>query len=390
MNILSLFFIFLLMINIAAQTIDNKLKNNRQDLDKVREEIELLKRDITKTNIKSSSTLEQIKTIEKELALLSRAKQLLQKENNLLDQKIVGLQKELALNKRHLGELQEHYTRRVLYNYKYGRLQNLDLLFNSESINQALIRYKYLKYFAEQETRLINKIKYQIEEIKYMEKSLTESRNQKQKILKEKELEQAKYITRKKAKQLLVKELKWTLADQQKRLQQAVEEYKKLYQIIVNLERQRKLREGKGDSQQAYSLNLKDFRKTKGKLPWPVKGSLLHTYGRQRDPISKTTINNTGIDIKAASGTQVYSVFWGIVSMITNLSGYGNTVILDHGEGYYTVYSHLDEIFVDTDDLVTTGKVIGLVGDSGSLEGSKLHFALFANQKPENPQHWLR
>lgn len=390
MNIITVSFIFLIIFNLAAQTFDEKLRNNRQNLDRVREEIELLKRDISKTNIKSSSTLDQIKNIEKELALLSKAEQLLRKENNLLKQKIMGLQNELAMSKHHLRELQDHYIHRVVYDYKYGRIQNLELLFDSGSINQALIRYKYLKYFAEQETRLVNKIKYQIEEIQYMEQSLTESLNHQQKTLKEKELEHEKYVAKKKAKQSLIKKLKWTLADQQKKLQQAEEEYKKLYQLIVNLERQRKLRESKDVSQENYSFNLKDFKKNKGKLPWPVKGSLLHTYGKQRDPISKTTINNTGIDIKAKSGTEVYCVFWGIVSMITNLSGYGNTVILDHGEGYYTVYSHLDEIFVDTDDLVTTGKVIGLVGDSGSLEGSKLHFALFANQKPENPQQWLR
>ena len=76
--------------------------------------------------------------------------------------------------------------------------------------------------------------------------------------------------------------------------------------------------------------------------------------------------------------------------MITYLSGFGNTVILDHGGGYYSVYSHLEEILVELDILIETGEVIGLAGDSGSLEGTKLHFALFSDQKTENPQKWLR
>jgi murein DD-endopeptidase MepM/ murein hydrolase activator NlpD len=158
----------------------------------------------------------------------------------------------------------------------------------------------------------------------------------------------------------------------------------------VQLERQRRLREGKGESQKFYALNLKDFRKAKGKLPWPVKGSVLHKYGKQRDPVLKTTIKNDGIDIKAKSGTKVKAVFTAIVSMVTNLSGLGNTIILDHGSGYYTVYSHLDDIFVEIDELVETSKVIASVGNSGSLEGSKLHFAVFVNQRTENPQSWLR
>ena len=104
----------------------------------------------------------------------------------------------------------------------------------------------------------------------------------------------------------------------------------------------------------------------------------------------KTTINNTGIDIRVNEGDKVKAVFTGIVTMITYLSGFGNTIIIDHGGGYYSVYSHLDDILVELDDLVDTGDTIGLAGDSGSLEGNKLHFALFANQKTENPQKWLR
>jgi septal ring factor EnvC (AmiA/AmiB activator) len=380
----------LFFLDAAAQNIDDQLQNNRQALSNVRDEIEVLKKEITKTNIKSSSNLEQIKRIEKELALISKAKQLLQRENNLLKNKISATQKKLENKTVKLKELQKHYVRRVVYNYKYGRIQNLELLINAETLNQVLVRYKYLKYFAEQETRLINKIKFQIEEIQFLKQSLNETSDNLKMSFQEKEREHKKYVTRKKQKQSLVKTLQWTITTKTKVLEQKQEEYKKLYQIIVALERQRKLRERRGNLKEAYSLNLKDFKKAKGKLPWPVKGSIIHKYGKQRDPILKTTINNTGIDIKAKTGTEVHSVFTGIVSMITNLSGYGNTVILDHGDGYYTVYSHLDEIFVDTDDLVTTGKIIGLVGNSGSLEGSKLHFALFTNQKPENPQKWLQ
>ncbi len=89
-------------------------------------------------------------------------------------------------------------------------------------------------------------------------------------------------------------------------------------------------------------------------------------------------------------GTNVRAIFTGIVSMITYLSGFGNTIIVDHGDGYYSVYSHLEDVLVEVDQLVEMGNIIGSVGDSGSLEGAKLHFALFSNQQTENPQTWLR
>ena len=156
------------------------------------------------------------------------------------------------------------------------------------------------------------------------------------------------------------------------------------------LERKRKRREDQGDTSPQYTLDSKDFQKNKGKLPWPIKGKIIHKYGKQRDTQLKTTINNTGIDIRARQGEKVSAVFTGVVTMITYLSGFGNTIILNHGDGYYSVYSHLDEVLVELDDLIGTAEVIGLAGDSGSLEGSKLHFALFADQRTQNPQRWLR
>ena len=279
---------------------------------------------------------------------------------------------------------------RVVHLYKYGKIQNLELLLGSASINQMLVRYKYLKFFNDQEKLVLKNINMRIEEIEHLEKELSLDYQKQRLSLQNKKDQHKKYLAKKKEKNNLVSKLKLNSQSLSKQLKNAEEEYQKLYQLIVALEHKRKNREDSGQIPIDYALNLKDFKKNKGKLPWPVKGSVIHKFGKQRNQALKTTINYTGIDIKAATGSEVRAVFVGVVSMITYLSGYGNTVILDHGEGYYTVYSHLDEFFVEPDALIDSGEVIGLVGDSGSLEGAKLHFAVFANQKTENPQHWLR
>ena len=72
------------------------------------------------------------------------------------------------------------------------------------------------------------------------------------------------------------------------------------------------------------------------------------------------------------------------------MGGFGNTVIVDHNNGYYTVYAHLDEIAVKKFQILQAGSVIGTVGDSGSLEGAKLHFEIYANNEPQNPTRWLK
>jgi len=374
----------------AQLSVDQALDKNRSALYKVKNEIKELKRQITRANIQSSSTLEQIKNIDKELFLIAKSKKLLQKEATLLKNKIGITRTERDIRQKRLDELRDHYARYVVHTYKHGRVQDLYLLLNSSSLNQSLIRAKYLQYFTEHEKRLINKIRFELEKINHLDGILRADLAALDHSFQEKELQEQEYLAKKDQKKVLVSRLKWNAKNLSKQLQDKEAEYQKLRQLILALERQREQREKSGEQPAGYALDFEDFRKNKGKLPWPVSGKILHKYGKQRNVKLKTTINNTGIDIRAQAGSKVKAIFTGIVSMITYLSGYGNTIIIDHGGGYYSVYSHLDEILVDYNDLVEAEEVIGFVGDSGSLEGAKLHFALFSSQKTENPQTWLR
>ncbi len=384
-------FLYIFIGFVAVRSdVDSQLRNNRKQLNRVQEQISALRKEIAKTDIKASSTLEQIKVLDQEIALLTKSYILLNKEVGLLSKKIEITRNQLQVNRKKLRSLKDQYLNRVVHLYKHGKVQNIELLLDAGSINEALVRYKYLQFFNEQEKLVIQKIQNRVETIQNLEQQLSLDHQNQRNALKEKERQQVKSLARKNEKKVMVERLRWNSQNLNKQLKSAEEEYQKLYEIIVALERQRRLREESGEPQPELTLNLKDIRKNKGKLPWPVKGKILHKYGKQKDTRLKTTINNTGIDIRAEAGTEVTAVFIGLVSEVTYLSGFGNTVILDHGNGYYTVYAHLDEFFVEPDVVVNAGEVIGLVGDSGSLEGAKLHFAIFANQTTENPQGWLR
>jgi septal ring factor EnvC (AmiA/AmiB activator) len=270
-------------------------------------------------------------------------------------------------------------------------LKDLEILLTASSFNQLLVRYKYMQIIARQEKIQVHTISNQIIQINQLEQSLTIDLHQLNLTLKEKEEQQKNYLIKKEEKRSLIAKLKWTSANLQQRLREAQSEYERLQNIIASLEKQRNMREQQGQLSSDYArLNPKNFASNKGRFPWPVRGKILHTYGRQHDIKLNTIVNNTGIDIQAKAGTDVRVIYTGIVVMITYLSGYGNTVIIDHGEGYYTVYSHLNEIYVQKDLLVETGSVIASVGDSGSLEGSMLHFAVFVNQQVEDPESWLK
>jgi septal ring factor EnvC (AmiA/AmiB activator)/cell division protein FtsX len=127
-----------------------------------------------------------------------------------------------------------------------------------------------------------------------------------------------------------------------------------------------------------------------GKLDWPVKGELLSAYGKSRHREFDAEIFRNGIDIEVAMGQAVHSVENGIVAFADRLVGYGNMIIVDHGERYYTVYAHLSQLLKKKGEAVKRGDTLGLAGDSDSVAGAKLYFELRKDGRSVDPVPWFR
>jgi murein DD-endopeptidase MepM/ murein hydrolase activator NlpD len=141
--------------------------------------------------------------------------------------------------------------------------------------------------------------------------------------------------------------------------------------------------------QQQEALKVKSFKSLKGQISWPAKGRIIAKFGRQWNPKLKTTTENPGIDIKGQPGSAIRSIMGGIVTTITYIRGYGTTIIIDHGGGFYTVYSHVTNIQTSVDSEVRNGDVIAYMGDSGSINGAKLHFEIWGKGQKLDPEKWL-
>lgn len=378
-----------LLLN-AQGDIDRQLNQTRSSLDNLKNEINSIRSKIDNAHRNEESLLKQIDLIDKEAALVARTKGLLEQESRLLQKKVRQTTQELKEARHRQKELQDLYARRAVYAYKHGKIRNLELLLTSQSLNQAYIRYRYFKLIAEHDERTIRDIIKKKKRIAALKESLKKDLRRKQQILIDKKREERKYLTRKKEKATLLKKIRWSQSTYSKQLASKEEQKKNLIAMILELERKRRLSAEDTSTPEVVEFKFDDFRKAKGKLPWPVKGNVVTKYGKQRDKQSRTYTKNTDIEIKSPLGTQVHCVFKGIVRVITYLPGYGNTLIIDHGKGYYTVYSHLDEIYVQKDEGVRTNQVIATVGDSGSLAGTKLQFGIYGKQKTYNPETWLR
>ena len=113
-------------------------------------------------------------------------------------------------------------------------------------------------------------------------------------------------------------------------------------------------------------------------------------FGPQTHPRFGTETLRTGIDIEAPEGAPIRAVAAGSVAYRGWLKGYGNLLVLDHGDGYHTLYAHASQVLVDEGDQVKVGELIGRVGETGSVEGPRLYFEVRYQGRAEDPGLWLR
>ena len=132
------------------------------------------------------------------------------------------------------------------------------------------------------------------------------------------------------------------------------------------------------------------FAERRGALEWPVRGAAMSLgFGAVIDPMLGTTTRRKGWDLIAEAGTPVIAVHSGRVVFAGWYKGYGNVVIVDHGDGFHTLMAHLSSISKATGESLDSGDVVGAVGDTGSLKGPYLYFEIRRKGRAVNPANWL-
>ena len=132
-----------------------------------------------------------------------------------------------------------------------------------------------------------------------------------------------------------------------------------------------------------------EFAANKGKLPWPADGPVVETFGKHNHPVYSSVVMpaNNGVNIGLSAGAEVKAVFDGEVKRVIVMPGYGRCVLVQHG-GYFTFYCKLGKVEVKSGDKVKTGQLIGHVD---TIDGqTELHFEVWKEKEPENPELWLR
>lgn len=360
------------------------------DVERLRREIRELTNKINAQRQKKSKTLKDIQSLDKEIALRDQLLHKLNQKEWRLSRSIRSTHREISKNTEDLANLQNSYSKRAVHLYKYGRTFELEALFLSESFSRALVRLKYLRIIMEQERKNILQIRKLLSSLQNkntgLKQNLSEQKELISSITKEKDALDSRRSSRKTDLTKINKDETFLMGQ--------IEEKNQSIRRILDLVRQvnaqhlpsgRRLR-----NQEDHFINGVSFASLRGRLPWPVRGQVSSHFGINRNPKLKTQIDNPGIDIKAAFGTDVRAVGDGRVAMVTWLPGFGNMVFIEHTNQFCSIYGHLSEVSVEVGMTVKAGSIIGKVGDSGSYEGAKLNFQIWRNDQKVDPEEWLQ
>jgi septal ring factor EnvC (AmiA/AmiB activator) len=374
----------------VSQENNQELTSAKRQLQQIRTEINQLQTELNQTEEKLESELSTAENLDRQINLVQKALSLLKKEISKRTSSIASLNEQINVLKNQISALQEVFSKQILFAYKHQRGRQLAWILGSESFHQAMIRYLYFNKISQQARSYYDRLTQKKTELSTLQTKLqTELENQRN-LAAEKEKEQENLETKQASREKVIKKITRNKTLLSKAIDEKRRNYKEIEKLIAQLQQQKPERNLSAADQTRWEKLSGDFDKNKGKLNWPVNGKVIHRFGKYKNPELKTVLNNTGIDIRSEKGTEIRCVFPGIVSLITYMSGFGNTVIVDHKDGYYTVYTHMDDVLVSKFQFIESGEIIGSVGTSGSLEGAMLHFEIYGNNVPLNPLSWLK
>ena len=369
---------------------DEELKYQNDAINALKTEINQLRLKIKTAESRERSASTRISSLDEEISLTAKLIRSLKSEEEKTRKRILQLKSDILKNENELESLRARYKKRVVNSYRKGRLTDLEKVFSSTTWRQAIYRTQYLKIISDIEKKLTNKIERLLIQISQQKLELEAVLRNNLKLVRDKQQQISSYRDMRIDRE---KELN-RIRNDKKALSNYIEEkeagiiqlesiIKKVLEDKARFERELRIRK------QQEALKTKSFKALKGQLPWPAEGRIIAKFGRQWNSKLKTTTENPGIDIKGQPGSPIRTVLGGVVTTITYIRGYGTTIIVDHGGGFYTVYSHVTNIQTVVDGQVQNGDIIAYMGDSGSINGSKLHFEIWGKGQKLDPEKWL-
>ena len=362
----------------VAQEDDRGLaKVKERELEDVREKISDLKRSMDKRAADRDRITGDLQKAEVQISEKRVRLKELERQKQYSERRKAELEDKLQVRQAELDEESGQLAAQVRAAYTSGSQERIKLLLNQQDPATAGRMMVYYQFLSDYRGDNIEKVKEIIEELATLHQKAADEDNRLAGLARAKYAELVELNKEQERRQVLLVALKSKMQQEGSEIERLAAEEKDLARLIAELT----------SILSDYPIRSEEpFSAHKGKLTWPVAGRLLHDFGQPR---ASGQLKWNGVVLAAPRGREVRAVYHGRVVFADWLAGMGLLVIVDHGEGFMTLYGYNETTLKSAGEWVAPGDVIATVGDSGGQQQASLYFEIRQGTRPINPRTWV-
>lgn len=369
-----------------SSDIQDEIDRLKEEADRIEQQQKEIEDQLDENDAQTLSFAEEKMRIDNDLELARQEVENLEAQIHQYNLLVAEKQAELDELTEKQNTLMQKFRLRMRSLQERGNISYWQVLFHSASFEDMLMRKTMVEEIAASDQRMLGQIRENAEQVLLAKESLTEQKA----MLEEKKVEQAaaqEALEHKRA------ESDQAISELIASRQDLVEEQERIQDDMDALEKEIAAREEELNRQQQQNNYVPVVTEAGFLFPVSLNGYQCMTspYGYRVHPISGVTRLHNGVDLAAVTGTPIFASKSGVVTTacIGWGNGYGNHVVINHGDGYSTLYAHQPSLSVSVGDYVTQGQTIGYVGSTGYSTGPHLHFTIYYNGSDVNPFNYI-
>lgn len=376
----------------AAQQTDlrQEILDSQQRLEQIRVERGRLEQEIGDVRNRVRDVAQELANVERRLSASTAVLAEIEFQSEATATEVRNTTRDLIYSRDRLSESEAILNRRLRDIYKMGSLHTAQVLLGARSFTDLLNRYRYLQLIASTDRQLVERVRALQDLLIVQNEVLRQRMAQLGTLRQDRVSEVAQLRSVEREREAALAEFRSREQRATSRIEELEADESRMTALIDDLEEQRRALEAARARGGGATISVSDA----GLLDWPLSGDLIYRFGREQRP-DGTVLPWNGIGLRAPTGTPVRAVKAGRVVLAGPFEGYGPTVVLSHGDGFYTLYLYLEDIGVVEGRDVEAGQVVGTVGGAETPEGPHLEFQIRAplqggSPLAQDPLLWLR
>jgi septal ring factor EnvC (AmiA/AmiB activator) len=378
-----------------------KAEQSKEDLNRLHERIEALKKELDSTREAHKDATDELKASEKAISETNRKLYELSKQHKQNRNALAGLQQQKLEIETTVKEQQDLLGAQLYQRYLHGQQGYIQIVLQQQDPGAIARQLHYYSYVSKARAALIASMQQNLGKIARLNDETASALKALTELKQKQEQERRELQAQKNERNKVLKQLSAKISSQRGEISKLKRDEKRLSQLVERLARiipkaTPKKRSKNTSTGEAVGRNEElptnafdggNFAALKGKLNLPIRGDIANRFGDSRED---TGVSWKGLFIRSSEGSEVKSIASGRVVFADWLRGFGNLLIVDHGDGYMSLYGNNQSLLKRVGETVSGGDTIAAVGNSGGNETSGLYFELRHRSKPLDPLGWSK